>query len=61
MNGMTPGQRANGWAVVIKLSEPRRERGQPGGQGKLGDTTIQSERGSREEGIDKKSTDERRV
>ena len=60
VNGMPPGRKANG-RVVIKLSEPRRECGPPGEQGRPDNTTLQSERGSREEGIDKKSTSGGRV
>ena len=45
---MTPGREPNDW-VVIELSEPRRERGLPGGSGGGGgDTTLQSEGMSRE-------------
>ena len=43
MNGMAAGREPNGW-VVIKLSEPRRERGPPGRQGRLDDSTLQSKR-----------------
>ena len=51
---MTPVREPNDW-VVIKLSEPRRERGPPAGSGGGGgDTTLQSERGCRGRGIDVK-------
>lgn len=45
---MTPGRKANG-RTVIKPFEPRRERGPLSRQGGFDDTTLQSEKGSREE------------